>query len=120
MNNELGQLKNRIAELERQNQELRREVAALKGQPQREILRSSGDKGRDILQYFLDNPQNLTATQVASRLKLTQSVAQYHLDRLVLLGHLTTAQNLTEVQSTGNRVGYLITPQGRAAITGAT
>jgi len=69
-----------------------------------------------ILQLFFTNPQNLTASQIAAHFSIARSAAQYHLDRLVLAGQLTTAQNLTEQRTSGNTVGYVITPLGSAAI----
>ena len=116
MNGELMQLKKRIAELERINAELVRENSALKGKPQKEPQQGS-DKTMQILQFFFKYPQNFTASQIAAHFSITQSAAQYHLDRLVLAGQLTTAQNLTEQRTTGKTVGYVITPLGRAAIT---
>jgi len=104
MNNEMIQLKNRIAELERINAELVRENLTLKAKPQKETLQGS-DKTMQILQFFFTNPQNLTASQIAAHFCIARSAAQYHLDRLVLAGQLTTAQNLTEQRTSGNTVG---------------
>jgi predicted transcriptional regulator len=112
MNHEMMKLKERIAELERMNAELLRENAALKAKPQKEKETQQGvDKTSEILQHFFNNPQNLPASQVAGRLNLTQSVAQYHIDRLIAKGFLT-------VTSSGNTTGYMITPRGREVVMG--
>jgi len=113
MNDEIKQLKDRIAELERKNAELVRENAALKAKPQKETKQGSFDKGREILHYFFDNPQAMTASQVASRFSVTQSIAQYHIENLVTGGFLSVGR------TSGNATGYVITPSGRAVILGA-
>jgi len=110
MSEETIQLKKRIAELERINAELVRENAALKSNPQPPIQQSR-DKSTQILQLLNQNSQAMTTSQVATRLNLIQSLAQYHLDHLVASGFVT-------LSSTGSTTGYTITPQGREIILG--
>jgi DNA-binding MarR family transcriptional regulator len=119
MNDELMQLKRRIAELERINAELVRENSALKAKPHKQT-QQGGDKTMEILRFLFNNPQNFTASQIAAHFSMAQSAAQYHLDRLVLGGQVTTAQNLTEQRTSGNAVGYVITPVGRGAIVASS
>jgi len=110
MSDELAQLKKRIAELERVNAELVRENSALKGKPQAGVQQNR-DKSSQILLLLNQNSQAMTTNQVATRLNLTQSLAQYHLDHLVASGFVT-------LRSAGNITGYTITPQGREVILG--
>jgi len=118
VNDEITKLKGRIAELERMNAELVRENAALKGKPQKETQpQQGGDRTRAILQYFFENPQSLTSSQVAARFNLTQSTAQYQLDHLVANGFLTMAR-ATDSRAGGSTTGYRLTPTGRSIITG--
>jgi Fic family protein len=117
MNEEVTQLKKRIAELERMNAELVRENAALKGKPQKET-RQKRDQATEILNSFFESSQPLTASQVAARFNLSQSAAQYHLDHLVANGFLTLSGSYKEARSGGNSIGYAITPLGRTVITG--
>jgi len=113
MNDEILQLKKRIAELERINAELLRENSALKAKPPKETQQAVDNSTR-ILQYFFDNPQTLITSQIATRFNLTQSAAQYHLDHLVANGFLT----LSKTRDATNATGYTISPTGRAVLTG--
>ena len=112
MNDEIAQLKKRIVELERVNAELMRENEALKGKdkPQSETQQSR-DKPTQILQYLCENRLAVTTSQIASRVNITQSLAQYHLDHLTTNGFVTRS-------SSGGTTGSAITARGRELLMG--
>jgi predicted ArsR family transcriptional regulator len=113
MNDEIRELKKRIAELEAEN-------AALRAQCKNELQFIVEPKARQILKYMFDNPRNMTANQIAAHCGIPKSAADFHLDTLLAAGRVAVEQNLSEFRSTGNTNGFVLTPLGRATIMRAT
>ena len=109
MNDEIRELKKRIAELEAEN-------AALKAQSKNELQYIVDPKARQILKYLFDNPRNMTAAQIGAHCGIPKSVADFHLDTLLAAGRVAVQQNLSEFRTTGNTTGFILTPLGRAMI----
>jgi len=113
MNDEIRELKKRIAELEAEN-------AALRAQSKNELQYIVDPKAKQILKYLFDNPQNMTAAQIAAHCGIPKSVADFHLDTLLAAGRVAVQQNLSEFRTTGNTTGFILTPLGRAVIMRAS
>lgn len=113
---EKAEVEARNAKLIAQNAELIRENAALKANPTPKPTHPLLKREWDVLKYFFDQDRNITAGEIATNFGLQTSVAKSSLDILVALGFLATASNLSEMYTTGQLGGYIITPEGRFLI----
>jgi predicted DNA-binding transcriptional regulator len=116
MNDEMQKLKAENAKLVSENAEFVREKAALKSGPRKQAKNELAKQTGEILKYLFDNPQNMTVRQIAAHFRIAPSVAHHHLDMLVAGRCITAKQNITELMTSGNVVGYIITPTGRAVV----
>ena len=99
MNDEIRELKKRIAELEAEN-------AALKAQSKNELQYIVDPKAKQILKYLFDNPRNFTAAQIAAHCGIPKSVSQTR---------LAVASRFHAVPSAGTALGAPTIAVTRAA-----
>ncbi len=70
----------------------------------------------DVLKYFFDEDRNMTAGEIASHFRMHSSAAKRSIDILLENNCLERRQNLTELHTSGNTDGFVITAIGRYAV----
>lgn len=73
-------------------------------------------QGLKILDYFFRTDQNMTPSEIAVQFGLEIGVAKYHLSNLLAAGWLAGTRNWSELNTTGNTRGFVITDEGRSTI----
>ena len=95
------------------------EIAALKAKLEQPSQGRLEQESWQSLQYFFDNDQVITVTELSGFLRLSRSIAKHHCDALLSRGLISTAQipnTDPRFEGIGDNSGFIITPKGRERI----